>query len=130
MFEQTGKCALEGQTNAFGKGVPDQENPARRRLQRHVAGRGVLEAEIVGDEPVARFAPDIVAVEFGSKAVVIDGVVDARSARLLLSAREGGIGEVEDQEQPRQYRNIAELSRIRRGAKAALQKPAFGGEVA
>src|SRR6185437_15040283 len=60
---------------------------------------GILEAEAVGDEPVARLAPDVIAVEFRREAVVIDGIVDTHEARLLLSAGEGRVGEVEEEEQ-------------------------------
>jgi len=98
-LEQTGKRIIEGHSDAFDKRISHQQNPARTRFQRHVAHRGILEAEVVGDQAVARLAPDVVAVEIGRQTVIVDGLGDARRACLFLAHREGGIEEVEEKKQ-------------------------------
>src|SRR5262245_61182646 len=72
----------------------------RGRLQRHIASGTVLEAEAVGDQAIARFAPQVVPVEFRGKAVVESGVVNASRALALVSLRDGGIGEIEEEKEP------------------------------
>ena len=104
-LEHAGERIVEGHSDALGKGIAYQQNPVRARFQRHIADRGILEAEIVGDQPVARLAPDVVAVEIGGKAVIIDGVVDARAALALLSHGEGRIEQIEAEEQCEAVKN-------------------------
>ncbi len=70
------KGILETHPDAFGKEIADQKNAARGGFQRDVSNRCVLQPETVGDQRVAQFAPDIVAVEVSGKAMVIDGVGD------------------------------------------------------
>src|SRR5579872_139138 len=97
-IEQTGEAVLERHSNAFGKGIPDQENSPMSRLQRHLADRSVLEAEAVRDEPVANLAPDVIAVEIGSKTVVVNRVGNPCTPRVLAGSQRR-IDKIEQQQQ-------------------------------
>ena len=98
-LQQPGEGILIAHADALGEGVADQQDAARRRFQRDGPGRRVLEAEAVGDQPVAHLAPDIVAVETGGQPVVIDGIGDPGRTLAFLAHSEARPGKIERQKQ-------------------------------
>src|SRR5258705_953346 len=98
-IQQAGERFLETHAYPFGKGIADQQDAPRGGFHRHVADRPVLEAEAVRDQPVPKFAPDIVSVEIRRETMIIERVGDSRRAYLFLTHGEAGIDEIKPQEQ-------------------------------
>ena len=99
VLQQAGEGIFKAHGDALGEEIADQQDPARRRFQRHGSGRGVLESEAVGDQAVAHFAPDVVAVEAGGETMVVDGIGDPGPTHGFLAPGQARTGEIERQEQ-------------------------------
>ena len=98
-LQQAGEGILIAHADALGEGIADQQDAARCRFQLYGPGRRVLEAEAVGDQPVAHLAPDIVAVETGGQPMVIDGIGDPDRTLAFLARGEARPGKIERQKQ-------------------------------